>query len=206
MAQKRITELDAISALADSDVYPVDDGVQTFKGTPLQMFEYLATKLDDSTIEESGGVIRVKDAGITKAKLAAVGDQDSTGTSGFTDTGTSFSDIANMAADPVTVETGRPVLLILQPHHSSNAGYFGLTRGSDTCSVELRFVRGSTALPSQELTLNVGGGSNVLVRIPCSAVVGFDIPGAGTHTYKLQSKVINGTLTLNYAKLIAIPL
>lgn len=41
MAQKKITELQLIGSIGGSENFPLDDGIQTYRATPLQMYTYM---------------------------------------------------------------------------------------------------------------------------------------------------------------------
>lgn len=53
MAQKKITELQAISSISGSESFPVDDGIQTYRGTPSQMYDYIRGRIKASQFEIS---------------------------------------------------------------------------------------------------------------------------------------------------------
>lgn len=49
MGQKKITDLTVISSIADANNIPIDDGLQTYRGTALQLFQYIGSKLTSLT-------------------------------------------------------------------------------------------------------------------------------------------------------------
>lgn len=65
MADKKITDLQLISALADAVNFPVDDTIQTFRATSLQMADYVKTKLNVLRAFTSDTAIAATDKWIT---------------------------------------------------------------------------------------------------------------------------------------------
>lgn len=59
MSTKKITDLQLISALTGSENFPVDDGIETYRATPSQLFTYLKPKFAPNTDELSNLAIAV---------------------------------------------------------------------------------------------------------------------------------------------------
>lgn len=133
--------------------------------------------VDNSTIEISSNTIQVKDGGITYPKLAALNSAQSSSSGVQTSTSSSFIDVTNQS---VTITTsGRPVSI----------NFSGTQIGSgSTGLVEFKVLRGATTL----VTNTFGGDSGGVLYPPgCLNIIDF-FPPAGSNTYKLQMRSVNG--------------
>jgi hypothetical protein len=149
--------------------------------------------VDGSTIENTGSVIRVKDAGITRAKLSALGQQVQDVATAFI-TSTSQTDFSTPISVSLTT-TGRPVFIALIPDPAAIGGspvpassLFSGTNG------RLFIQRDGTNIFALDL-----GTSLFPMFVDVAAA-------AGAHTYKLQGKVSAGTMSLTYGRFIAFEL
>jgi hypothetical protein len=155
----------------------------------------LEVTVDASTIEINADTLRVKDSGITtakinaaavtRAKLAAVGQQTSSGTSGQTVTSTSLTDLSNGSVSLTT--TGRPVFIGLVSRTPATNAYIQ-NSGSTSPTCYVAFLRDGTVVYQQEMTVSATGASAVVTRLPISCFWTIDTPAAGTYTYKCQLK------------------
>lgn len=185
--------------------------------------------LDNVTIEDSSG-LRVKDSGISAAKLASdavttakildsnvttakladgavtqakrasLGQQLSSSSSNYSTSSTSYVDVTNLSVSITT--TGRPVWIGLIPDGSANVCNVYQSNGvSGSIVVSLKFVRASTDIG----LLSSSVASDIDMFVPCSAWQMIDVPSAGTYTYKVQLKAGSGVSAagVNYAKLLA---
>jgi hypothetical protein len=163
----------------------------------------LSVGVDDSTIETNSDAIRVKDLGITAAKLAAdsvttakildsnvttakIADgsitqakraalnyQISSSSGTFTTTSPSFTDVTNLSVTITT--TGRPVYLgVMSDGDSTSRG--AILRG--ICS--LRIMRGASDIAYMQTWPTSS------IPLTTSMVSHLDVPSAGTYTYKIQ--------------------
>lgn len=149
---------------------------------------------DNTTIEISSNALRIKDDGVTTAKildanvtrpkLVAVGQQTS-GTSNFTTASASYVDMTSAAITITT--TGRPVFITVISGDDTGAGY--ITQNS---AWNIRLVRDSTALQA------IGGPNTSSGFAPLSACTFLDVPAAGTYTYKLQARIPSGSGTVGF--------
>jgi hypothetical protein len=174
---------------------------------------------DNSTIEKSTSGLRVKDAGITAAKIAdgavtasklsAMGQVVSGASGSYTNASTTPADVTNLS---VTVTaTGRPVMLFLQPDGGSGGANVGASNGTLTSqSGGIRILRDGSTIAN----FYVDGGSG-------ASSGGSQAPGsiqfldtgatAGSHTYKVQAwAVVGGGGISSYVKvtdcvLVAVP-
>lgn len=160
--------------------------------------------VDNSTLEVTSNTVQVKDAGITKPKLAALGQQLSSGSSGnFTTTSSSYVDVTNMTLSITT--TGRPVMIMLIPDISQGAGALVISKSGAGASVFYRIVRDSTSIAEFPLVLTAVGTSSSVMSVPCSTLQFFDPVAAGTYTYKIQAKVatVSTSADVQASKLLA---
>lgn len=62
MANKKITDLQLVSAITDSANFPLDDGIQTYRGTGPQIYDYLLPKFSASrTISAAASALTLAD-------------------------------------------------------------------------------------------------------------------------------------------------
>jgi hypothetical protein len=144
----------------------------------------LSVDVDNSTLEVSGSTLRVKDAGITRAKLASLG-QTITSSSGTFST-TSETQITNFSAAITT--TGRPVFIGIISDGSGNDSYI-----EGASSYTIRFKRSGT---------NIGRHTGVSAgKLPSSSYSHIDDVAAGTYTYTITIQSAS-TVSVNYSKMV----
>lgn len=158
-----------------------------------------AAIVDNSTIEISGSALRVKDAGVTRAKLVAVGQQSATKAS-FSTSSATYVDVTDITVS-ITV-TGRPVVISLFTTDSSSAAGYVWLRNVATNGL-FKILRDAVkvfegAYPEFDTFEPVGGSNGVV------SWMAIDVPAAGTYTYKLQTHAGNAsnTVTLNNLKMV----
>lgn len=161
-----------------------------------------AIDVDGASLEQSGTTLQVKDGGITRPKLVAVGQQVSSVCTAWSNNTASYTDVTNLTVTITT--TGRPVMLMLRPSGDTNAtsrGYVGL---NSTGLGQFRFLRGATDLGTIEAR---NSGTSAALELPASTFIWLDTPAAGTYTYKFQGKSSNTiTVEVGYVVLIAFEL
>ena len=173
----------------------------------------LSANVDGITLEVSSNQIRVKDSGIstakiaasavttakindgavTRAKLAAIGQQQS----GFvtdTETGSSLADIAGLSVSITT--TGKPIMIALKGLSTNASQVRAEAPNGTTADCTLAFLRDSTVVSQYQFGATItDSSSNIEVDVfglPASSFWTIDTPSAGTYTYKVQGKN-NGT-------------
>lgn len=162
----------------------------------------LAVSVDDSTIEINSDSLRVKDAGITKAKLASLGQQTSSSGTHFV-TGTSQDDVPNLSVTLTT--SGRPVFVGLIPD-GSDIAYIEASATTDEPLAYVIIKRGSSEIAKSAIRLianNSGGASRV--AIPVGSIFTIDAQSSGEYTYTVEivGATEFDTISVNNAKLIA---
>jgi hypothetical protein len=154
--------------------------------------------VDNSTLEISTNVLQVKDAGITRTKLAALG-QDVSSSSGLDSRQSeTFSTIPNQSATVTAVGNNHPVFIMMQPDGSpSNGAYIGVTVGSSaTCAAWIRLRRGSTEIARWTYALKTTSATGVpFIYLPASLSFLDTSPGTGSVTYTFQYRIIDSTGT-----------
>ena len=160
---------------------------------------------DNSTIElNSSEELRVKDSGITTAKLAdssvtyaKVGTFNlvESGASGvFSTSSTSFVDVTNLSLNITT--NGHPVVIMLRPTHASSVSAWSYV---GTNSSELKLLRDSNMIGGASL---FGDGSGVATAW-ASTFIDTSL-AAGTYNYKIQIRcVTSGSLLFGHYTLVA---
>lgn len=184
--------------------------------------------LDNVTIEDSSG-LRVKDAGISAAKLAtdavetakikdlnvttgklaanavtqakraALGQQISSSSSNFSTASSGYVDVTNLSVSITT--TGRPVYIGLISDGTNFCNVYHALGVASANDVAIKFIRDSTDIA----IIQSATSSQLELYAPCSAFQTIDVPSAGTYTYKAQvrSSTAGVATGVNYAKLIA---
>jgi hypothetical protein len=157
------------------------------------------TGVDNSTLEISSNTIQVKDAGITRPKLSALGQQQSSSSTTFASASTSFVDVTNLT---VTItNTGRPIFVgLVCDQNGTVPSTLGAGVAADPFA-QFQLLRGATVLGIYPLT--VAGGGVDSIGIPVGSIWHIDAVAAGTYTYKIQAKIASGILDCKYAKLVA---
>lgn len=178
---------------------------------------------DNSTIEFVANTLQVKNAGITqakmannsvgtaqlidnnvtKAKLAALGQQLSASCGTFTTTSLSPVSVTNLSCTITTV--GRPVMIMLVPDASGGSSFIGSSKNSTTSTAAQIYIDGGSITPSSVIsTIGVDGASaNLNIKAPVGSISYIDAPVAGTHTYSISaSGGFSNTLTIQNAKLL----
>lgn len=154
---------------------------------------------DNSTLETSGSTLRVKDSGISTAKIAASAVtaaklatlntvvSSSTGSLNWTTAG----DVTNLSVSITT--TGRPVQVCIEPDGTDNNGGI-VHRRTTSASTHtytahyLRYYRDSTVVGRCWSQAAVYGDGNIkLMPSNCNAMCVTDSPAAGTYTYKIHA-------------------
>ena len=169
-----------------------------------------AAVVDNSTLEKVANQLRVKDLGITNAKLAAVGEQVSASCGAFVHGNATPTDVTNLSVSITTI--GRPVMVMLISDGSGAAQPSVIsiqdTSGASTgVSGIFRLLRGASEISHYNLVAN-GASGPVGVAVPASSFQFLDVVAAGTYTYKVQvnTGTANTNISCNYAKLVAFEL
>lgn len=159
-----------------------------------------AYDVDNSTIEVSSNSIRVKDAGVTQAKLAsratgttvgAGGVAVSSSSSTFSTTASTYDNVTNLNITITT--TGRPVIIKAIPDGGNTEATCGPVGGSGSWQLN-NVTTGS-------FWLGLDTGSSVFSP---GRIQTIDFPTAGTYNYKLLVKANSSNSYLcQYTKLIA---
>lgn len=160
-------------------------------------------QLDESSLTRStAGVLSVKALGITtamlaalsvtRAKMAAVGEQRSSSSGGLSSSSASYIDVGSISI----TTTGRPVAIGLFADDSAANAY--IQGGAGGVVLSLKVIRGATDLG---VALTSGTGEN---ECP-PGVLKIDTPAAGTYTYKVQMKSSSGgvAVTVNNCIVVA---
>lgn len=175
-----------------------------------------AWAVDNSTIEVSSNIVQVKASGIgttqladgavTKPKLAALGQQISSDSGGFTTTSTSYVDVTNLSI--VITTTGRPVMVAIIPGGTTDSN-IGIARNNQAASAKLQILRDSTSIGISVMSTNFNSSITVQTNnfgVGCMGPV-IDVVAAGTYTYKVQAIVAAGSsISVGNCKLVVFEL
>jgi hypothetical protein len=151
---------------------------------------------------------KIAAATVTNDKRAALGQQVSSSSGGFSTSSSSAADVTNLSVTITT--TGRPVFIGLVDDASGGISYLGANFGTASAleaAVAFLIVEGSTTIAKSELS-NAADGDNfgVSSKIPPSSLWTIRAPAAGTYTYKVQAMRLTGsgtTAAVVNSKLIA---
>lgn len=178
--------------------------------------------VDNSTIEINSNTIRVKDDGITlakmadnsvdtdqlvdeavtKPKLAPLDEEVSNSSGGFTTSSSTPVDVTNLSFNITT--TGRPVFVFLQPAGSTSSGKVSSNGISgDTNNGILYLLRDGTIIAQFAIDNSVQGVLHS-VSFPPSSVMYLDTGAdANVHTYKIQASASLNQIEVANCKLVA---
>lgn len=161
---------------------------------------------DETSIHNTSGTLSVKDGGVTRAKLAALGQQISSSGSGtFSTSSGSLTDVTNLSVSITT--TGRMVHLALIDDNSGTASIVTVqaSGNNQTASCQFAFDRGGSTLALMQAGHFWSSGTTLDSDwYPVSTFQYFDVVAAGTYTYKFQAKNLsNATCSVQHAKLVA---
>lgn len=164
-----------------------------------------STDVDGSTLQLSSNTLAVKALGvtgsqvaattITRAKLAAVGQQVSASSGGFLTGATSATDVTNLS---VTITTfGRPVMLLIQSDGVTTNSIVGArdssATGAPSATSLVYFVRDSSVIATNKIFMQTQTNITREIGIPPSSFAYLDVVAAGTYTYKVQVQCVAGT-------------
>lgn len=143
--------------------------------------------VDNSTLEVSGNSVQVKNAGITRPKLAALGQQVSSSCGTFANSGT-ILDVTNLT---VTITTsGRPVQLSVQSDGTGVSSNFEVFTGTTfTATGVWAIQRGGVDIANGSMLYKPAASGNIgaSVQYPVSSINHVDVVGAGTYTYQVRA-------------------
>lgn len=150
--------------------------------------------VDNSTLEiASSTTLQVKDGGITKPKLAALGQQVSSSSGSFTTNSTSFVNVTNLSVTLTT--TGRPVWIGLQGNGSTSPtpSIFLQRNGtSNGMAGDVAFVRDGSGFANSRMQIQYPSNANLnTYYLPPSSFWVMDTgASAGSHTYTIQVRCV----------------
>ena len=162
------------------------------------------TAADASTLEVSGGSMRIKDLGVTTAKIntgavtqakrAALGQQVSSSSGAYTSTSTSFTAVTNLSATLTT--TGRPVWVGLVSDGGGSNSYLYASNngagGGGAATANFQIKQDSTVIANTKISTTVGANVSG-VEVPSGSIWHIYVPSAGTYTFTLEGKAVNPT-------------
>lgn len=158
------------------------------------------------TVDTSGNMAGYAsiNQGITRSNLAAVGQQVSSSSGSFFTTSTSYVDVTNLSVTITT--TGRPVMVFMAPVAAAISFFESST--STTTTDAISWIKAFRDVANIGETFVHGGpiSSNAsILAIPVSSFMWFDVPAAGTYTYKIQVKSQSSAVTTSVfqAQLVA---
>lgn len=151
--------------------------------------------VDNSTLEVSSNTVQVKNAGITRPKLASLGQQLSASSGNFLTTSTSYVAVTNLSVNITT--TGRPVMLMIVPESGNAGATISVVRNSSPATATLQIIRDLTTPVSEpQLGITNAGASTLGVSVPPGSLNTFDPIAAGTYRYDVFVKALTGATSV----------
>ncbi len=153
--------------------------------------------VDNSSLEINSNNLRVKAGGVTKAMLAPLGEQFSTSSATFSTGSDAYIDVTNLTVSITT--TGRPIKIELLPDATGNTSYVMVSANSTLYNpaMDLAYLADNVVVLEQHLEVYPGTGvaGTTQIAVPGgsfnSTLAGLT---AGSHTIKVQVRIIGGTL------------
>lgn len=136
---------------------------------------YITT--DNSTLEVSGTNIRIKDLGVTKPKLAPLGQQTGTQSANFISSVVSLTAVPGLSVTITT--TGRPVMIVWA-QSGTTSGWININS-----SGTVQILRGAN------IVLHTYYGVISAMSVPANLTT-IDTPVAGTYTYTIKATTNTG--------------
>lgn len=199
----------------NSDV--AGDGLGQASGGALQV------RVDDSTIEINSDILRVKDSGITRSKLASTASEASSASGDINQQVYNSHTLITNCSVSITTQGG-PVFVALQSAHatepaqsSDHHGVIGALTATGTdeqADLSLSFRRDATVIavftPMQKQVHDAADSdpTQTFSYWPASSFFHIDTPAAGTYTYAayLMSWANANAIDVKDIKLIAVEL
>ena len=161
--------------------------------------------VDNTTLQFSGSVLSVKNAGVgttqiadgsvTPAKLSALAYTVSASSGTFSTTSTTFVDVTGLSS--LVTAAGRPMIVQLMPDSTGSTAVLRAAQSSS--GIVMQILRDATVIA---VTAYDAPGSTQVDWAPALTV--FDVPSAGSHTYKMQVKTTSGsTISILHCALVA---
>lgn len=153
------------------------------------MMAYVASNNGSNWYDRSAARnLGVGKLGVTRADMAALGQQISSSSGAFTMASATPADVTNLSVSITT--TGRPVFVGLMDDGSGSQSALGAVvigaNPETSASIQFYLLRGATQL-CQMLLQGANTTTEFLtIYTPPSSVWIIDVPAAGTYTYKLQ--------------------
>lgn len=129
----------------------------------------------------------IADLAVTRAKMAAVGEQTSSSSGSFSTASSSYVDVTNLTVTLTT--TGRPVRLCLVGVAGSLSRIYSVGAAVSSSAFYVKFVQDSTDVSEQLAGVNHASGTLVISPyMPISSFSHEYSLAAGTYVFKVQTK------------------
>ena len=165
-----------------------------------------AINVDNSTLQLSSNTLAVKDAGITRPKLAALGQQISSSSGSFTSNSGTFTAVTNLS---VTItNSGRPIWVGIMGAGGTGVDSFISPQGSgltNATQMTLRILRDAVVVSESILAIYSTGASDLTLIVPPSSIWLIDAVTAGTYVYSVEVRADAGIfqIAISNCKLVA---
>lgn len=190
--------VDGSTIAIDANVIQVPDG--GINTAELADNAVTTIKITDANVTTA----KLADGAVTPAKTAALGQQISSSSGGFSTTSTSFVNVTSLSVTITT--TGRPVFVGIIADSNGSAAKLGASDTSaEEASALFRILRGATEIGRHQLLINASTDADVIINVPASFYT-IDLGAtAGAHTYVIQAAANSSgdTASVTNARLIA---
>lgn len=203
-AISRIIKLDLSQQWYEASASSLDDVATLAAKFPVQTADIgdsqvTAVKLASNAVT----TVKIVDGNVTKAKLAAVGQQLSASSGGYSTTAGLYNPVTNLSCTITT--SGRPVVIMLIPDGNGavSSSFGGECASGDIFIGTAAVIRGTTLIADFVAEI-AAVGTDPGILLPVSSICTVDPVAAGTYTYHIEMKVFSAGMTarMNYAKLL----
>lgn len=140
-------------------------------------------------------------------KLFPIPLTKSSSSGNFTTTSNTYVDVTNLSIPLTTTVAGRPIELYLEAMPGTQGGAGASATGGNRIYAWVCFSRVTVGVPGTVIISECFFGMNAdtalsLIDLPASAFRAYDETPVGVHTFKVQIKIVTGTVGVYTSRLV----